>query len=517
MRPGRRGVAAGLFCFLLALAGCGHHRPASGIQDPRAEALRYVPVQPALAAVVATDPDRGPGRGLKDLVQAVPAARLGLAQLDDLLRAKGIAYERDVKPLLGNDLVLAIPDGHRPGTAVAAWVVKDAARLHDDVARLVAAHRLRGAAAHRGARLYLGTRPVALPGAREALRPGALAIRGPVVVAGADLATVRQALDVRAGPARYALTPIAFEERLAPVAGDGKPLVQVIGDASRFLDRRPIAAIPFFRQLARFAAVGTVTKAGLDARVHVDSSGPTLSGADQPIASGEEVPRLPARPGLQGGLRDAAQTGRFLQHAVELVSGADPGAIEAAKRGLSLIAGVDLDRDVLGQLQDPATFVSTDLAHVTVRVSLAHPDKVRSALGRLPDVVGPLLQAAGVHGVAIDAAGPDRYAVRHNGAVVARFGVANGALVMTTDPRAADLVAAGAAAIPLEAPPDGAQGALVLRLTPGALRNALIRRLGLPPAATLALGPLGPATVSVVAHQRGLDGYLLLPVRRGSG
>lgn len=502
-----------LFCVLLALAACGHKRATSGIGDPQAEALRYVPVQPALAAVIATDPARAPNGRLEALIAAFPAARLGLAPLDDLLHGVGGGDDHDVTPLLGNELALAIPDGHRPRTLVASWVTRSPGRLRQDVARLVDMHRLRRAAPYRGAQLYVGTGPGTVTGPHTHLLPGALAIRGPVVVAGADVATVRHALDVRAGPERYALTPVAFEERLAPVADGSKPLVQVIGDASRFL-REPIAAIPYIRQLARFAAVGTVTTAGLDARFHVDVSGPGLSGDDVPIASGAAAPPLPARPGLQGGLRDAVQAARFAEHALPLLAGVDDGTVEAAKRALKLLEGVDVDRDILGQLQDPATFVSTDLAHVTVRVSLSHPDTVRTALGRLRHVADPLLQAAGLDGVTIDPAGPDRYAVRHDGRLVAFFGVANAALVLTTDPHGADLVAAGAAAIPLEDPPKGAQGALALRLTQRALR-VLLRRLGVTRAAAFGLGRLGAATLSVQAHQRALDGHLTLPIAAG--
>jgi hypothetical protein len=114
---------------------------------------------------------------------------------------------------------------------------------------------------------------------------------------------------------------------------------------------------------------------------------------------------------------------------------------------------------------------------------------MQQALNGLKPLMGRLLDAAGLHG--------------------ARYGVVGETLVVTTMPGVSfEQLAAGR-----PARIDSLTGALTGVARAPSLRRILIDRLGLPPIASLALGALGDATLSVQAATTGITASGDLSIR----
>src|SRR5438067_1868585 len=90
------------------LAGCGSSKSVPNVGSARVEALSYVPQDVPLVALVATDLERGQGAVAKGLVGRFPGSALVLAQLESKLESRtGLSFD-DLRPLLGNEIVIAV-------------------------------------------------------------------------------------------------------------------------------------------------------------------------------------------------------------------------------------------------------------------------------------------------------------------------------------------------------------------------------------------------------------------------
>ena len=290
--------------------------------------------------------------------------------------------------------------------------------------------------------------------------------RGPLVVAGATGA-VRLAL---ATHARHAgMTRRLFDERFQGLPADSLVRVEANGALIPPAQRSKLA---WARSLRRVAIAVRADDAGLHARLRATTA-PTPADA-VPLAPGAAAPApLDRALGFTAGIRDLRHTIRV---GLATLKATDPGTYrryDLARRALKFLRRADIDHDVIDQLGGTATVWSPDLRSFTLTAPVADPGRMAQALGRLKPLMGRLLAAAGLAG--------------------ARYGVSGDTLVVTTAP-----------GIPLDRLAAGRPqriGSLTGALTGVArgpsLRRIAIERLGLPPIAALALGPLGDATLSV--------------------
>jgi len=382
-----------------------------------------------------------------------------------------------------------------PTAEALAFVPADALRLRTVIAGQVSSRSLSAAGEHRGARLLQGDGV-------------AVATRGALLLVARDLTRLRRALDFRAA-GLPALNPRRLRERLGGL--NGPAVLRVVGDAEAFAVRLGdgVREVPWVRAVRRFAVSVRVTDDGLDARARLATDASDLVPSEVPLALGPVAPVTAGEDALTVGLRDLSHSLEFAQRAFEV---ADPGAfarVRAAKALIRTLGRLDLDTAVLGQLGTDSTLTS-DLRAVTLRATADDNERLARALRRIRPLLRPLLRGAGLNDAEVLPEPREEYRVEEASVAVARFGLAGDSFVLTTDPAADVRRVAGA-------PPSSAgepRGALSGRLRSRALRELLLRRLGLSPPAAQSLSPLGDLSFWLRAELDRLEARAELPIGR---
>jgi hypothetical protein len=293
------------------LASCG----GGGSGSPLDDALGYLPADAPAAIAVTTDLNSGSFEDLDIALQ-----RFGLqggveGALDDALGEGGAPVAAQIKPLLGNDLIVGLlPGSEETGPQfVAAIQVSDGGKLED----LIRSLGLEKVDEIDGASVY-GEQTSADGSDSDETAPE-IAVDGDTAVAAESSAALKAALDQHGQDDR--LTEEAFEDRLGDLPKDG--LVRATGDLQSAVDAlgaEQTSGVPWMAALKSFGVALDVNGRALtiDALVSTDS----VADDSLPIAAGSESPGLiPHRVSL--GNLDQAQSMRF---ALDLVRASVPTA-----------------------------------------------------------------------------------------------------------------------------------------------------------------------------------------------
>ncbi len=292
----------------VALTACGGGSSGSSLDD----ALGYLPSDAPAAIAVSTDLDSG---SFKDLDIALQ--RFGLqggveGALEDALGSEsGVSFTNDIKPLLGNDLVVGLlPGSEETGPRVVASIqVTDGGKL-EDLLNSIGLHKQNEVD---GATVYS-------TGSDESNEEEPeVAVDGDTAVAAESPQALRAALDQRDSDGR--LTEETFDDRLGDLPDNG--ILRATGELSSAIDAlglEQVSGVPWIASLKSFGVTADVSGRTLtaDALVSTDE----VSDSAIPIAPGEASPALVQhRPAL--GNRDQSQTLRF---ALDLVRASVPAA-----------------------------------------------------------------------------------------------------------------------------------------------------------------------------------------------
>ncbi len=307
------------------------------------------------------------------------------------------------------------------------------------------------------------------------------------------LAALRRALDARAAPAAF-VARATFERRLQGLPA-GRAAVRATFDPRRLLSERspPLAASRWGRSLRDGAAVLVTDGAAVRVPFRVRAEPAGVTAQDLPAATGTGVARAQGRAPVVAGLRTLGQLARFATAA-----GLEPFVTLARLPG-------PLRPDLAG-LSAGATLTSADGRRFTARTVPPDPGDWARKLGRL-DALSGLIRVTGLADVRVDRVAGGAYTIEEGGRLVARAGVFGRVLVLSTDPRA-DLRAAASA--PARPTPRGADGALTVRIAPGAAGRLLLGGAALPGAL---LDRLGDVVGWARFAPTGVTGELRLPVR----
>jgi hypothetical protein len=457
----------------LLLAGCGGG--SASTPDPLHEALSFLPRDALFAAIVDTDAGSDEVKGALDLVRRFPGGTIALGRVQDAISRDGISYADDVRPVLGNPIGIAAA-GPGNAQAVLAGVAKDTEALDRLLAKARAAgFRSRG---ERGGFSLLVNASGAALGRHDA-----------TVVIGSNLATLDAAIDRHTGG--LGLDPDALDK----VRGDlpAEALVTGYGSISRLLARpgaQRSQSVPWLAALKGYAFTIRGSEAGLTLDGRLDTSDGHVTPGDLPLAAGPDVPDVVTLPGHATlGLRDPAQTLRFVLGAYRILAPGPAGRFRAAEDRIRSATGVDLERILLaGLTQDATLSVDPLTGQMLLRAGLQNPIATRAALTRIADLAPSLLEGAGLRGASVSSAGPGLWTVRRHGQAIGAYGVTDGQLVAGNVPPAALAVMARR---PTDADPDGG-GALSARV-PRSIVAALAGDLGGVPEQLrgLVLGRLG--------------------------
>jgi hypothetical protein len=490
------------------------------VADPLAEALGYAPA--SAPVVVQFDVQGGSRQGevLRELSRTFPVARFAADGVRSAVQDLGFDADAELPSLLGGPLVAwGPPQAIRSLTAsfsalrlqlapvlrqgvTAAMVGRSAEDVAAVLDRATSDGRLR-----RIADVGPGIAQYALP--RDA---GRLGVRDADLVLAAGTTALEQAFGLR--DRQGGLSRATFEQRLGPL--NAPALIRATLQPRALLSAR-VHGVPWVDALRGGAFAIRIEKPGVRLRVHLATDPSRLQPADLPLALGAGSPSPAPGPhgmvlavhGLDQTIHvlDAAKGGLsvpFLKPLTDALT-----TLDSIKGPLKLFGDIDVDSALIDQLTGTTTITPEAPNTLALRAELRDGGPLRTALSRLAAVPDVALKLAGVTDLNIEHDGAAAYAVTRNGTPFLHVAVLGTTLVVTND------LHAGLRAIADRRPERSSHpGALAFHADARALRDELVRRLGLPDLARLVLGSFGDADGSARAELSGVDLDATLALRQ---
>jgi hypothetical protein len=472
----------------LLTAGCGSKSSGSSLGT----ALSYIPKNAPVVVAVDTNPDGGQWQQVDHLLGKFPFGGQVKQQFKTAFSARtNVDYDKDVKPLLGNDLVVSVISPRTPNTPtsyVFAWKLKDEAA---------------------GRRLIQGT--TAKSGTVDGLdvygRPPTnfAVIKDGTLVVADTMPTLRAALKRASGGDH--MTESEFNAALGSLNKDS--LLRATGNYLALLGSQPGAATRKVKWLSADRGSAATIRAepdGIEYAFKVNTDSGSLTASDLPLAPGPNSPPVVKRPGeVAFAIRNPAQ---FVNFALQVTRVTNPAAYAKYLRDKAKISkqlGADVDRDLIGELTGNATLSVDVNGALALRADLRDPAGARATLKKFERVA----QRGGTTvPVSPPPNGKGFYTIRRaNGKKVA-FGVLGNSFILATDPaRAAQIAAESPSAV------SGAKGSFVVYSDARALANAIAAQRGQGVAAQIVTGALGDLTGSVQSETSGISGSLKLQIK----
>jgi Protein of unknown function (DUF3352) len=499
----RRLLAILLPVVALFVAGCEGGDDSGSALD---SALAYLPKDTPFVVALDTDIGGDQYRALGTLLDKFPFGdQIKGSLVQQLERSSGgLSFEDDVRPVLGNPIVVGAANAEAitadSNAFIVAGMATDQGALDDLIDKLEPTKV--GEAS--GAALYSDG-------------DSFTAVEGDEVVFANDESELKRAL-VRADGDEH------FDEDSFDKALDELPesaLVRIYTDLEELLQSDPGAVdarkVKWIGALRTLGLTATATDDAIDVDFRARTEG-DLSDEDLPIAPGDEAPPVIERGGEIGvGIRDLAHIVRFGENAGQAIDPAGFGDYQRAKQTIDKQLGVSLDDDLIGQLTGNLSASIALHGGFGVRAQLKDPQGFERTLAKVADVVPSFAQGAGFGRVTLKKPrGSERFYVlsQADGGRVF-FGVLDGVLVVASDARRASAMAnAEPAAVP------GASGSVVVGAEGERLAVAFLQEFGsalnIPDLGELGTGlltrPLGELNGSVSASPDELRGKLTLAV-----
>jgi hypothetical protein len=469
----RRFLSVTLLLAVLALAGCGGGDDSGSALD---SALSVLPKDTPFAVAIDTDLEGDQLQALDKLIGKFPFS----GQIKESLRreledSSGVKFDEDVKPVLGNPLVVGATSAEAITTEsndnlVAAVRAKDKDKLDD----LVSSQKPQKTGEASGATLYKDGDTV-------------FAVKDDLVVFANDEAQLKSALERADGDDHFdedvvdeGLSGLP-DEALARIYADVEALLK--SDAGSADARR----IRWIAALGQVGATVTAKDDALDIDFRARSEG-DLSEDDLPIASGDEAPPVIRRSAEVGlGIRDLAHIVHFAENAGQSIDPSGFGDYEQAKRTIDKQLGVSLDDDLIAQLDGNVSATIAPDGGFGVRADLKDPAEFERTLAKVADVLPSFAEGAGFGTVGLSKpkGGRKFYALAQPDGDAVIFGVVDGKLVVANDAKRAGAVAASE---PTDVP--GANGSVTVSADAEQLVTRILGQFG-PELGTGDLGSLG--------------------------
>jgi hypothetical protein len=481
-------VVAVLAAALIA-GGCGNSSSGNATE----EALTFMPKNAPVVISVSTDPNGDQWKQVSKLLGKFPFAGQIKQQAKQSFNASSkLDFDKDVKPILGNELVVAIPDTaalrQSNSPAIGALKVKDEGKAQNFVKKDA-------------------TKSTSVSGTDVYKESGNtyLAVKDGTLLFADNPQLIGTALKAHAGSDH--MTQSDLDSRMGGLQGDG--LVKVGVDVQQAIGSDPKAAqarkVKWINGLRGYGTIITAKSDGLQIDFKAVTQG--VGATDLPLAPGSQSAPVVRRASDIGfGMRNLAQTVHFAETTSQLTDPAGYARFLKQKQRLNKALGIDLDKDVVDQFQGDASMSVGLDGGFALRTSLRDPKAFQATLRK----AAPKLSKAakGQHvGVAVPKKPNGFYALATAKGKKYVFAVIGGKFVLATDPsRAAQFAGQSAAPVP------GAKGSLVAATDTRALVNALAKRRGQGQAA-LITGALGDFIGSVESETSGLGGHFKLTIK----
>jgi hypothetical protein len=488
-----------LLCLVpLAAAGCGSSGSGNSASSPLDNALGYMPKSAPLIVEIDTDLNDSQWQSLSANVQKFPFAGQVKSQLKDAINSTGINYDKDVKPLLGNEAVLGAPTVQATvGSSVqfvGAIQVKDKGKLESllNQEQDIAKDGKEG-----DAQLY-----------KSKTDNSEVAIDGDVFVISDSKQQTVAAIQQRQRDDRF--TEDQFNSSLSGTPTDA--LTRVYVNIQALLSGSPQTSnalkVKWVNALrtAGFTASSQSDGISFDYNIKTDPSG--LSDSDLPVASGDQSPPVSTKAGEVGiGIRGLDQTAHFIESVAQTVNPSGYAKFVRNKRKLDSQLGLDVDKDVIDQLSGNTAISVSANGHYAFRVEPKDPAGLSQTLAKLAKAPKSALGGATITRVR------NLYKLTGKAGKVYYYGVVNKVFVLSDD-----LGTLGQLATDTPQPVPGAKGAIAINADVGKLASALIAKaagggLGGAFGGSLATAPLGALTGWTSSSTNGLQGHMKLAIK----
>lgn len=490
-----RGTRLATIGACVALAGCGGGG-GSDADSPLDEALGHLPDDAPLAIVISTDLDGDQYDATNELIRKFPFGGQAVDQIRGQIESAGVDFDDDVRPLLGNEVVVGVADardlaGDDP-PFIAAVQTEDGGKLED-----LAKKDSKEIGEASGAKLYQSDDTV-------------LAVKDDVAVFGDNREIVENALEQREADDR--LREEDVEDALDDLPEDRLGAVYVNIETLLEADPRTAVArrISWIGGLRTGGATLSVADSGVGIDLAVNTEG--VDEDDLPFAPGAPSPGVIGEDGeIAVGVRDLGQVVRFAEAAGQAANPQGFQQYSTGKTALERQLDLDLDTDLIGQFEGDASVAFDIGGDFAVRAELRDPAAFERTLEKLAPAIGGFAQGAGLGsvGVARPRGGEDFYAIAQAGGGSVVFGVVDRVLVASNDPkRAASLAAEQPRTV------QGASGSVVASANAEQVANRFLQNLGGAEAlgASLFTGALGDATAWVETGPDGLRARVSLEI-----
>ena len=504
----RRAAAVVLAAACLTACGSGSEEARSPLDD----ALGYVPADSPLVLALETG---GPQTAAtSDLLERIPVVGSQIyTWIDTQFDWAFIRFERDIRPLLGNELVVAVANPR---------AVLRAKGIFDRLPAMVVAWRV--ARPELAKRVIIRSPDLQAHGRVNGVRlwenrngRGWLALDGDVFVLTGSRGQLERAIARRRGDERY--SEADFDSSL-----EGLPRSALL--RTRIRPHGVIEAFPGLRGALAQRWVASLGEAGMAVSARDDGFALALRAKTDPKEiSDADLPLAPSGP-TPAALRQGSETGigvnepgrlaRFLDEVARAVAPGRYVLFDRLRARLQRRAGVDIQRDLLARVTQGSLALSADGTDIAARAHVVEARRFRTALERVIPALPDLGGVFGIRdlGVASPAPGQRFFAAAVPGHQSVVFGLVGNSLVASDDTRrAGDLVTEPSRFV------EGARGAAVLTADAGALAERLARervrgvaRLGLP----VALRPIGDLTGWMAISREGLRAEALVAIAPSS-
>jgi hypothetical protein len=361
-------ILAALIAALLVITGCGS---GSGGSKPKGldDLLAYVPANSPLVVTAKADPDSDQWKNVDKILGKFPVSGQIKGQFKQQLAKEHIDYDKDLRPLLGGDVLIAFPDARELATSsatgstpvIGAWSTRDGGKLKTLITKGGGA---REAGKSHGATLYTS-------GDEDWF-----AIDGNNALAATSRPLLEAALARHDGSDH--LTEDNFNKAFEGLPSD--PLARFYVNP-----RALLSAIPNAGAISSLIGNGGPTGSTLNVtsnKVELDSN-QGAAGANGAVASGDESPGVVrASDELGIGWRNIAQTIKFYETTLQKIAPDQYGKFAAGKAAIAAGLGIDIDKDVVDQLSGN-TYAAIGFNGWAVRSDVKDPAALKATLAKI--------------------------------------------------------------------------------------------------------------------------------------
>ena len=459
----------------------------------------YVPANTPFALELDTDLGDSQYKALDEILNRFP----GADTIKSLIKAqltsgvKGVNFDNDVKPLLGNPAVISATDvgsflsSTEDAGFVAALQVKDKDALQSVIDKTKPQKRgeVGGATVYQDGDTFFG-------------------VNDDVVVLAGSRSLLEDALK-RADGGDH-LSESDFEAGLKGLPSDAlaRVYVDVQGLLSQSEGARAARRIEWVGALKTLGLTVSAQKKSIDVEFNAVTKGDDLTEADLPFATGDEAAKVVKRQGEIGvGLRNPSQLAAFFESALQAVDPQTFGEYEQGKRAIAAKLDLDIDKDLIAQLTGNLSVSLTLQGNFAARAEVKDPAAFSKTVDKVAKALPQLGSTLGIEGVRRSG---DLYEARLSGGSSFVFGMAQDSLVVASDAaRAHSIAATQPEAV------SGASGSLVVRAdAEGVARQILAKiapQFGLPaPVVPVFARPFNELNGWVTTSTDGLKGKLSL-------